>query len=101
MTDVYVCRIARAPKGEKLKLEEMRKTMHPCPICGHEPFLWHSIVDGFDFGYAAGCPKFYLNDGIHGISDISDERRPKVNTYSAEEAVEAWNAYCERMEKEE
>ena len=81
---------------EKLTLAEMRKQMPPCPICGKKAYLAHDVVDGFDFGYSAGCPVFCLDDGIHGISESFDPDAPRVDGYSAESVCRQWKAYCEK-----
>lgn len=98
--DIHILQTAVQPEGEKLTLMEMRKRMPPCPICGKKAYLDHSIVDGFDFGYDAGCPSFCLDDGVHGISEPHHPDAPHISEYSAERAFYAWIAYCERMKKE-
>ena len=96
---LHILREARQNEEENMTIDEMRKTMPPCPICGRKAYLMHFIVDGFDFGYGAGCPKYCLDDGIHGISDCDDPRAPKVDGYSAEQVYDLWLEYCERMNK--
>ena len=98
---LHILREARHSEEENMTMVEIRKRMPPCPICGRKAYLDHLIVDGFDFGYWAGCPKYCLEDGIHGISESHDPRAPKVDGYSKEQAYEKWLAYCERMKKEE
>lgn len=95
--DIHILRTAVQPEGEKLALTEMRKKMPPCPICGSKAFLNHDIIDGFDFGYMAGCPRFCLDDGIHGIKEIYDAKAPRVDGYSAKDVYDKWLEYCERM----
>lgn len=75
------------------------KSMLPCPICGAKAFVMHDIVDGFDFGWSAGCPRYKLDDGIHGISDDTpDLERPKLSyLFSKAEAIEKWNKKAERI----
>ena len=80
-----------------MTLTEMRKTMPRCPICGKKAYLSHDIVDGFDFGFYAGCPSFCLNDGVHGISESYHPDAPKISSYSAQKAYDGWLAYCQRM----
>ena len=77
----------------------MKKNMPKCPICGGAVFLDHDIVDGFDFGFSAGCSSFCLNDGKHGISDSKDPRCPRVYGYSFRSVYAKWLNYCKRMEK--
>ena len=65
----------------------------PCPICGRKAFVMHDVVDGFEFGWSAGCPAFKIDDGIHGISeDTPAEIRPIIHMMGSEEdAIKAWN----------
>ena len=97
--NIHILRSAVQPEDEKLTLAEMRKKMPRCPICGKKAYLDHSIVDGFDFGYDAGCPSFRLDDGVHGISEPYHPDRPHINHFSAKGAFDGWIAYCERMKK--
>ena len=85
---------------EKLTISEMKKRMPPCPICGKKAFLSHDIVDGFDFGWSAGCPSYCLDDGVHGISEPYDPDAPKVDSHDPEIAVRKWSDYCERMKRD-
>lgn len=65
----------------------------PCPVCGRKAFIMHDVVDGFEFGWSAGCPSFKLDDGIHGISeDDRDKFKPIVHDMvSRQAAIDAWN----------
>ena len=66
----------------------------PCPICGRKAFVMHDVVDGFEFGWSAGCPAFKLNDGIHGFTEDtpSDRLTPIIfGRLSRKEAIEEWN----------
>lgn len=100
MLDIHILRTAAEDDGEKLTLKEMRKRMPPCPICGRKAYIVHSIVDGFDFGYDAGCPEFCLDDGIHGISEPYDPEAPHINCFNAELTFKHWLEYCERKTRE-
>ena len=70
-----------------------------CPICGAKAFLSHDVVDGFDFGYSVGCPRYCIGDGIHGVdtfeeSDKLDENGLNLTGfmfYSKKDAEEWWN----------
>lgn len=97
---IHILREARQSEEENMTMTEMRKKLPPCPICGRKAYLEHFIVDGFDFGFGAGCPVYKLEDGIHGISESYDPRAPKVDGYSKEQAYEKWLAYCERMKND-
>lgn len=65
----------------------------PCPVCGRKAFVSHDIVDGFEFGWSAGCPTFKINDGVHGVTeDTPIEERPIVfSMLSREIAIKKWN----------
>lgn len=73
------------------------KHLKPCPVCGATAFVSHDVVDGFEFGWSVGCPKFCLNDGIHGMTfDTLEEDVEKYKLtghyyLSKELAIEAWN----------
>jgi len=82
-------------------IAEMRKLLPPCPICGKKAYLHHDIVDGFDFGWDAGCPSFCLNDGVHGITKSHDPEAPHINSWSPVLAFEGWLEYCKRKEQKD
>jgi hypothetical protein len=44
--------------------------LKPCPICGAKAFVKHDVVDGFEFGWSVGCPRFCRDDGVHGLIGI-------------------------------
>ena len=90
----HILREAKQTDKDKMTLEEIRAKMSPCPICGRKAFIMHDIVDGFEFGYSAGCPAFCLDDGIHGISESFDENAPRVDGITAEQAFARWEQYC-------
>ena len=64
----------------------------PCPICGAKAFIRSNTVDGFWFGWSVGCPRFRLNDGIHGKDDDSprEERMSAHGFYTKEDAEKWW-----------
>ena len=78
--------------------------LKPCPMCGAKAFISRSKVDGFDFGWSVGCPRFCLADGIHGFDyDTPEEEiekhKPIGHYYvSRERAIEAWNDRVEAGE---
>lgn len=80
------------------------KRLKPCPICGAKAFISHDVVDGFWFGWSVGCPRFCLNDGVHGLNadmpeDEFEKKRLTGFNYSAKEkAIEAWNDRVESGE---
>ena len=48
--------------------------LKPCPRCGTKAYLSRDVVDGFYFGWSAGCPRYCHYDGIHGTTiDTSEE----------------------------
>lgn len=98
---MHITRMAAPAENEEMTISEMRKRMPPCPICGKKAYLDHSIVDGFDFGWDAGCPSYCLDDGVHGITEPYDPEAPHISSWSAEKAFEGWLAYCERREKQD
>lgn len=93
MSEIHILRPAKVKEDDNLSIAEAKKKLSPCPICGAKAFLSKDIVDGFYFGWSVGCPRFCLNDGIHGI----DENAPRekylsiFNLDSANECVEKWN----------
>ena len=97
MIDVHILRPSKETDRDKLSIKEAKKLLKPCPICGAKAFISKDVVDGFYFGWSVGCPRFCLNDGIHGI----DENMPRENYLSifnldsAEECVIEWNKKCE------
>lgn len=78
--------------------------LKPCPICGAKAFVSHDKVDGFDFGYSVGCPRYCLADGIHGFDydtpeEYVEKHKPIGHYYATKErAVEAWNDRVEAGE---
>ena len=99
MTNTVFIDSCIADDNDSETMKKSREKLPPCPICGQKAFLDHDIVDGFDFGYSAGCPSFCLNDGIHGIKDIKDPRAPRSVGYSKRQVVAKWIAYCRRMKE--
>ena len=67
--------------------------LKPCPRCGTKAYLSRDVVDGFYFGWSAGCPRYCHYDGIHGTTiDTSEEDCYAVHgANSKEEAIEIWN----------
>lgn len=72
--------------------EEMVKQLPDCPICGAKAFLHGDAPDGFWFGWSVGCPRYCLNDGIHGhgYDTPLEERLAKHGFATKEEAFEWW-----------
>lgn len=80
------------------------KRLKPCPKCDARAFVSNDVVDGFWFGWSVGCPRYCLNDGIHGIEYDALERTHEKYGYtgfcysSKERAIEAWNDRVEAGE---
>lgn len=78
--------------------------LKPCPICGEKAFVEHDGVDGFEFGWSVGCPKFYIDDGIHGLTfdspkdEVNKKRLTGFNYSTRDKAIEAWNDRVETGE---
>ena len=82
-----------------LEPEDDNPELAPCPICGKKAFVMHSVVDGFDFGWDAGCPTAKLGDGVHGFEhgDELTEDFPRVSyRVSKNDAIKAWNKWVSR-----
>lgn len=68
--------------------------LKPCPVCGAKAFLSHDVVDGFDFGFSIGCPRYCIGDGIHGIETVEENEKRRLAAscfFSKEKAEEWWN----------
>ena len=74
MTDIHILRPSKETDKDKLSIDEAKKKLKPCPICGSKAYISKDIVDGFYFGWSVGCPRFCLNDGIHGIDEMHQKR---------------------------
>ena len=75
--------------------------LKPCPVCGSQAFLIKETVDGFDMGYAVGCPRYHVGDGIHGIESIDEHYLHGYsahNFFNKKGATKWWN---EQVCKEE
>lgn len=68
-----------------------------CPVCEAKAYIHKDVADGYFFGWSAGCPRYCVKDGIHGID--SHERETKGfavhNCTTKEEAIGKWNERCE------
>lgn len=68
--------------------------LKPCPKCGAKAYILQDVVNGFSFGWSAGCPRYSIGDGIHGIDSLEDH---EVKGYAVrccatkEGAIKAWN----------
>ena len=98
MSKIHILRKREVTKVDSATIKERKEQLLPCPICGAKAFLSKDIVDGFYFGWSVGCPRFCLNDGIHGIDENTpdDKRLTIFGLDSPEECVEKWNAKVEK-----
>ena len=65
-----------------------------CPVCGAKAFISRDVIDGFDFGWSVGCPRFCIVDGVHGIDTREDAEKCGLTGFgffSKNEATEWWN----------
>lgn len=49
--------------------QKMIDGLPKCPICGAKAFLQGITAEGAWYGWSVGCPRYCLNDGIHGHDD--------------------------------
>lgn len=98
MSEVYITRKNKITDGDKLSIKEAKEMLKKCPICGSKAYISKDIVDGFYFGWSVGCPRFCLNDGIHGIDENTPQEKHLSIHYlnSAKECVEKWNTKVDR-----
>lgn len=75
----------------------------PCPKCGAKAFVNHDVVDGFDFGYSCGCPRFRHEDGVHGTNfDTPDEDTYTIFCLPSKEAAyKAWRKRVKHLKGED
>ena len=76
--------------------------LKPCPICGAKAYVMHDVVDGFDFGWSAGCTRFKLNDGIHNMDDNTPKEERPILLYqlSKADAINHWNKWVDGKDGE-
>lgn len=82
------------PVKEELNTEDTGQKLKPCPVCGAKAYIHRAAPDGFFMGYSAGCPRYCIGDGIHGIEtyDEAEERGYAVHgCLTKQEAIDAWN----------
>lgn len=97
MSDIHILRTKDISENDKISISYAKSKLSPCPICGTPAYISKDIVDGFDFGWSVGCPKFCFNDGIHNIDENSpeDEHLSIFLLGSALECVTEWNKKVE------
>ena len=87
------------PISEEENIEDSELLLKPCPVCGAKAYIHRAAPDGFFMGYSAGCPRFCIGDGIHGIETYEDaEARGYAvhHCFTKAEAIEAWNRRASR-----
>lgn len=101
MRRVWICGVYKETEHDELSKKEAQKILKPCPVCGSKAYIEKDIVDGYYFGWSVGCPRYYLNDGIHGhnLDTPESERFSIFYLSSAEECVKKWNERVERYER--
>jgi hypothetical protein len=99
MTDIHILRPSKETDKDKLSIDEAKQKLKPCPICGSKAYISKDIVDGFYFGWSVGCPRFCLNDGIHGIDENTptEEHLSIFGLNTAEECVKKWNEKVDKL----
>jgi hypothetical protein len=97
--EVDILRPAGVGDKDKLSISEAKKKLSPCPICGTKAYISKDIVDGFYFGWSVGCPRFCINDGIHGIDENTptEEHLSIFGLNTAEECVKKWNEKVDKL----
>lgn len=90
---VYLTRVHKVTEKDTLTIKEAKGQLKKCPICGAKAYISKDIVEGYYFGWSVGCPRFCLNDGIHGIDENTPTEKHLSIMYldSAKECVERWN----------
>lgn len=66
----------------------------PCPVCGAKAYIDRAAPDGFFMGYSAGCPRYCIGDGIHGIETHEEHIKRGYSVHGCltkAEAIAAWN----------
>ena len=77
------------------------KNIPKCPVCGSTAFIAHDVIDGYSFGWSVGCPRFCINDGIHGCNDFESAEAARLTLRgfaTKQEAIDAWKKRCEEGE---
>ena len=80
-----------------MTINELKKKMPPCPICGKRATICSLSFNGYFMGYDGGCSAFSINDGVHGVTEVFDVKAPKVNGITPEIVFDEWAKYCEKM----
>lgn len=77
--------------------------LEPCPICGKKAYVAHMVVDGFEFGWDAGCPTAKRDDGVHGVGwddEITADNFPRVSyRVTKDGAITAWNEWVRKWKE--
>lgn len=93
MNEFYILKDHEISEDDKLTIKSAKEKFLKCPVCGSKAFISKDIVDGFYFGWSVGCPRFCLNDGIHGIDENTPAEKHLTIFYlsSSAECVKKWN----------
>ncbi len=78
--------------------EKATKQLPDCPVCGAKAFIQCDTVKGFWFGWAVGCPRYCLNDGIHGHDGNTprEDRFVGIGFDTKEQAAAWWQRRVNR-----
>lgn len=77
--------------------------LKPCPKCGAKAFIHRDAPDGFFMGYSAGCPRYCVNDGIHGINTFEEHKEKAYAVYGCftrQQAIDEWNERVDNEQRE-
>lgn len=80
----------------------MPNELKPCPVCGSKAYIRKDVVDGFFFGWSAGCPRYFIGDGIHGINSFEEHKTKGYSVHGCgtkEGATKAWNRRADNGNK--
>ncbi len=87
MSNVHILFI----RNDEYAPEEIVKQLPNCPVCGAKAYLHGDAPDGFWMGWSVGCPRYYLNDGIHGHDfNTPRERHFAEHGFATKEEAAAW-----------
>ncbi len=73
--------------------------LKPCPVCGAQAYISRNAPDGFFMGYSAGCPRYCIGDGIHGIETQEENMKRGYAVHGCRtpaEAIATWNRRASR-----
>ena len=101
MVEAYILRPHSVTEDDKVSIKKAMTMLEDCPICGSHAYISKDVVDGFYFGYSVGCPRFCMNDGIHGVTDdMPESTHLSLHCLdSVEECIAKWNRRAQKIAK--